>query len=52
MPGKKRKCRYCRKPIARHRRGWIHLEGINPWYCYRNGVLDRSEFAQPGEGEE
>lgn len=49
------KCRHCGQLIQRTSAlgrggsGWMHTVSRH-WFCYRGGVLNRDEFAEP-EGE-
>lgn len=45
------RCRHCKRVIWKIRSGrWEHAD-THFYYCYRNGELIRSEFAEP-EGED
>lgn len=50
--GPVRKCRRCGKPIRRawRRPEWCHVENWPQRYCWRDGTLDRDEYAEPESG--
>ncbi len=47
------RCRHCGKSIRRawRRPEYFHVDGKN-WYCWKDGKINRDEYAEPGKGKD